>query len=70
MKNSELNQHSFPWTVNTNAGKKPLDRRGFYEVASYATNYFNPNQKMFTKTISSRNADNYAWMGASILVCT
>ncbi|KAF8856237.1 hypothetical protein BDZ45DRAFT_745674 [Acephala macrosclerotiorum] len=51
-----------PWVLNTNAKEKEIERYGFYSATAYGSNYGGVNQAPFTKTVSSRNADSYAWM--------
>ncbi|KAI9673999.1 MAG: hypothetical protein M1817_002205 [Caeruleum heppii] len=55
----------FAWTLNTNNNNRPSDQRGYRTVTSYGTDDANvgANQRMHTKSFSSQNADNYAWMG-------
>ena len=59
---------SLPWTLNTNPGNTPKDRRAwpdFKEIISYTVAVDTVAQKMSTKSFSSKNADSYAAMAVS-----
>ncbi|KUJ12546.1 uncharacterized protein LY89DRAFT_738322 [Mollisia scopiformis] len=53
-----------PWTLNTNLNDEPKDKRGWFEVITFAVDVDKQSsaQTPNTKTFRALNADNYAWM--------